>query len=93
MRKGDDNVGNGMITAGKRDIHIPAGQTKGVKCRVRARLLPNQEDDLFEPSPYSLFPQSLSVEQGVVSLQRGSSSFLTIPVTNSTAHNIKLYSA
>lgn len=91
MRSGDDGLGEGMVKAGREVTSIPAGQTRTVKCSVRAGTLPDQQDVLFDPCPPIQLPEGLKMEKGVVRLQRGSWSRVTIPVTNNTTHDILLH--
>ncbi len=90
MRSGNDGLGEGTVKMGREITSIPAGQTKTVKCSVRAGTLPEQQDVSFEPCPPALLPEGLKMKEGVVRLQRGSWSCVNIPVTNSTTHDILL---
>lgn len=91
MRSGDDRLDEGTVKVGREMTSIPAGQTRTVKCSVRAGTLPDQQDVLFEPCLPAPLPEGLKMEEGVVRLQRGSWSRVTIPVTNTTTHNILLH--
>lgn len=91
MRSGDDRLDEGTVKVGREMTSIPAGQTRTVKCSVRAGTLPDQQDVLFEPCLPAPLPEGLKMEEGVVCLQRGSWSRVTIPVTNTTTHNILLH--
>lgn len=90
MRSGDDRLGEGTVKIGSETVTIPAGQTKAVKCFVRAGTLIDMQDVLFEPNQYTQLPDGLQMQSGVVQLKKGSRSMFTIPVTNSTTRDIKL---
>ena len=90
MKRGDDEIGEATVKVGREMKSIPAGQTKTVKCTVRAGSLPEHQDVLFEPCSQAELPEGLKMEESVIRLQRGSWSRVAIPVTNSTSHDILL---
>ncbi|XP_019221791.1 uncharacterized protein LOC109204700 [Oreochromis niloticus] len=90
MKSGDDGLGEGRVKTGRELMSIPPGQTRVVKCSVRAGPLPAGQDVLFEPSPYPQMPEGLEVQESVVHLQQGSWSRISLPVTNTKAYEIIL---
>lgn len=90
MRSGEDGLGEGTEKTGRALVTIPAGQTKAVKCRLRAGPLPDHQDVLFEPNLHPQLPEGLEVRESVVRLQQGTWSHITIPIMNNTAHEILL---
>lgn len=86
----EDMLGDGMVKVGSELITIPAGQTKTVKCFVRAGILTDTQDVLFEPSQCTQLPEGLQTQSGVVQLQKGIWSMFKIPVSNTTTCDIQL---
>lgn len=90
MKSGEDRLGEGTVKAGRELTAFPAGPTKAVKCSVRAGPLSDCQDVLVEPDVHLQLPEGLEFKKGVVSLQRGPWSCITIPITNNTTHDILL---
>lgn len=90
MKSGEGRLGEGTVKAQRELTAIPAGQTKAVKCSVRAGPLSDCQDVLVEPDVHFQLPEGLEFKKGVVSLQRGPWSRITIPITNNTTHDILL---
>ncbi|KAK7886457.1 hypothetical protein WMY93_026078 [Mugilogobius chulae] len=90
MQSGDDGLGEGTVKMGNETVTIPAGQTKAVKCFVRAGTLTDVQNVLFEPNQFMQLPEGLQMQSGVVQLKKGNRSMFTLPVTNSSARDIQL---
>lgn len=90
MMSGEDGLGEVTVKTGRGLMTIPAGQTRAVRCSVRAGPLPEHQDVLFEPNPHPQLPDGLEVHAHVVHLQQGTWSHITFPITNNTAHEILL---
>ena len=86
----DGDSKDGVVRVGRTRTVIPAGQMKEVKCSVRTGPLPSKQEVLFEPDENPKYPDGLNITEMIISLQEGSWSRVTIPVTNDTGHDITL---
>ena len=80
----------GPVKTGRSPITIPKKMTVDVKCRVRLGPLRENLITLFEPAELGDLTDGLLVEEGILELQRGSSSCIKIPVRNQTNKDIDL---
>ncbi|XDV12226.1 hypothetical protein PO909_000938 [Leuciscus waleckii] len=84
MQKGDQVGKEGIVKVGRINTVVAAGQTKTVKCRVRAGPLVSKQEVLFEPEVIPQWPEGLDVTK------RGNLTKVHIPVTNISNVDIML---
>ncbi|CAM4327730.1 unnamed protein product [Leuciscus chuanchicus] len=84
MQKGDQVGKEGIVKVGRINTVVAAGQTKTVKCRVRAGPLVSKQEVLFEPKVIPQWPEGLDVTK------RGNLTKVHIPVTNISNVDIML---
>ncbi|KAK3529965.1 hypothetical protein QTP86_009345 [Hemibagrus guttatus] len=90
MQNGDQVEREGIVKVGWITAVVAAGQTRTVKCNVRAGPLVAKQVVLFEPEDIPQWPEGLEVARMVISLQRGSLTKVQIPVTNISKADIML---
>jgi len=90
MQNDGQVVREGIVKVGRITTVVAAGQTKAVKCRVRAGPLVSKQEVLFEPEVIPQWPEGLDVTKMVISLQKGNLTKVHIPVTNISNVDIML---
>lgn len=90
LQSSDTDNQEGVVKIGRQHVVIPAGRTKEVKCCVRTSLLPIKQEVLFELDGTQGWSDGLNIPNTIITLQRGTWSQTTLPVTNHTGHDITL---
>ncbi|KAK3575427.1 hypothetical protein QTP86_026498 [Hemibagrus guttatus] len=90
MQNGDQVEREGIVKVGRITTVVAAGQTRTVKCNVRAGPLVAKQVVLFEPEDIPKWTEGLEVARMVISLQGGSLTKVQIPVTNISKADIML---
>ncbi len=78
------------VKLGKADIVIPRGQQVCVPCRVRTGPITKSLNTLFIPDELEDWPKGLEVPEVLLTLPKGSSCKVSIPISNVTGRDIVL---
>ena len=80
----------GVVKTGKHDICIPAKQTKWVKGVVHSEAVLDTYSAMFEPRTCNENTYGLTFQETVVSVPKGSTFHVRVPVQNNFNHDIIL---
>ena len=80
----------GSAKIGKHSLNIGPGETATIKCIVHTGPLVKEQTAVFIPDEMGKWPTGVMIHETVVKLQRGNTSCLRIPVTNSSDHKVFL---
>ena len=84
------DTGTTAVKVGKRDVMLPKGEARKVKCRIHLGPVPEGMPMIFEPKEESEIPDGLEVSEELTKISPGTSSQVTILVRNNTDRNILL---
>lgn len=90
IKTSDMECSDGEVRMGRQKEVIPAGQSKAVKCFVRTGPLQSTQEVIFTPSENSPWPDGTTIAENIVTLNKGTGSRITVPVTNNTRHDVIL---
>ena len=78
------------IKTAKRGIKLPAGKNGTLKCYANTGPIDSRRPVIFEPDPQPCWPDGLEVSESILSLRKGGSCHVSIPVSNTTSQDIYL---
>ena len=78
------------IKTAKRGIKLPAGKNGTLKCYANTGPIDSRRPVIFEPDPQQCWPDGLEVSESILSLRKGGSCHVSIPVSNTTSQDIYL---
>ena len=79
-----------VVKTTKKDTVIPKGQTVNVTCHANTGPVERRSPVLFELDEQLNWSSGLTVHESLTTVQRGKSSSIDIPVSNTTGHDIIL---
>ena len=78
------------VKMGKRDVIIPAGETKKVACRINTGFVDRGTPVIFESDVSGLLPNGIEIEDSLLYLKRGNCVKVNLFVANASIHDIVL---
>ena len=80
----------GKVKVGKQKVVIPSGSSKTIKCIVHTGVEKGTMIALFVPADIPRWDGGLEIHETLVSLSRGSTCVIQVPVSNTTGHSVVL---
>ena len=78
------------VKMGKRDVIIPAGETKKVACRINTGFVDRGTPVIFESDVSGSLPNGIEIEDSLLYLKRGNCVKVNLFVANASIHDIVL---
>ena len=89
--KEKDNFSITSVSTTKRPIVIPKGQNVNVTCKVSSGSISNSIPVYFEPNEDERWPDGLQISPTVLSISKGPSRRLCVPIANVSDHDITIH--